>query len=108
MLMTWLMVAIDETEDGLITKLNEWKDYVENRGMRINMNKTKVMISGEWQKAAGWPCGVYGRGVGNNSIQCAIWRCVAIVIVLWHPSPSLSLSLFSSLSSSSASVTTLR
>jgi len=23
---------------------------VENRGMRVNMNKTKVMISGEWHK----------------------------------------------------------
>jgi len=22
-------------------------------------------------KAARWPCGVYGRGVGSNSIQCA-------------------------------------
>jgi len=22
------------------------------------------------QKAAIWPCGVYGRGVGSNSIQC--------------------------------------
>jgi len=32
------------------------------------------MISGEWQKvtqkAVKWPCGVCGRGVGNNSIQC--------------------------------------
>jgi len=40
----------------------------------INMNKMKVMISGEWQKAmqkaARWPCGVCGKGVGNNSIQC--------------------------------------
>jgi len=39
-----------------------------------NMNKTKVMISGEWQKvtqkAVRWPCGVCGRSVGNNSIQC--------------------------------------
>jgi len=30
--------------------------------MRVNMNKTKVMISGEWQKvmqkAVRWPCGV--------------------------------------------------
>jgi len=36
--------------------------------MRVNMNKTKVMISGECQKpvqkAARWPCGVFGRGVG--------------------------------------------
>jgi len=48
----------------------------ENRGMRVNMNKTKVIISAERQKpvqkAARWPCGVCGRGVGtgSNSIQC--------------------------------------
>jgi len=42
--------------------------------MRVNMNKTKVMISGEWQKvmqkAVRWPYGVCGRDVGNTSIQC--------------------------------------
>ena len=42
--------------------------------MRVNMNKSKVMISGECQKpvekAARWPCRVCGRGVGSNSIQC--------------------------------------
>jgi len=39
--------------------------------MRVNTNKTKVLISGEWQKAVRrWPCGVCGRGIGNNSIQC--------------------------------------
>jgi len=73
------LVVIAETEDDLIKMFNEWKDFVENRGMRINMIKTKVMISGEWQKvmqkavmqkAVRWPCGVCGRGVGNNSIQC--------------------------------------
>jgi len=35
--------------------------------MRVNVNKTKVMISGERQKpvqkAARWPCGVCGRGL---------------------------------------------
>jgi len=68
------MVMIAETEDDLIKRLNEWKYFVENRGMRVNMNKTKVMISGEWQKimekAVRWPCGVCDRGGGNNSIQC--------------------------------------
>ena len=51
------LVGIAETEENL-----------------IYMNKTKVMISGERQKpvqmAARWPCGVCGRGVGSNSIQC--------------------------------------
>ena len=44
------LVVIAETEDDLIRRLNEWKDNVKNRGMRVNMNKTKVMISGERQK----------------------------------------------------------
>ena len=48
----------------------------------VNMNKTKVMISGEWQKvmqkAARWPCGsLCGIRVGNNSIQCtSCQKCV--------------------------------
>ena len=40
------LVMMAETEDDLLKRLNEWKDNVENRGMRVNMNKTKV-ISGE-------------------------------------------------------------
>ena len=43
-------VVIAETDDDLIKSLNEWKDKVENRGMRVNMNKTKVVISEERQK----------------------------------------------------------
>ena len=30
-------------------RLNEWKENVESKGMRVNMNKTKVTISGERQ-----------------------------------------------------------
>jgi len=40
------LAEIAETEDGMIKKLNEWKDNMENRGMRVNMNKSKVIISG--------------------------------------------------------------
>ena len=49
-----LCLHMDEEE--LIKRLNERKENVESKGMRVNMNKTKVMISGErqmvWQKAA--------------------------------------------------------
>ena len=44
------LVVIAETEKDLTKRLNEWKNNVENRGMRVNMNKTNVMISGERQK----------------------------------------------------------
>jgi len=63
-----------EAEEQLIKRLNEWKDNVESKGMRVNMNKTKVMISGERQKVrqkvVRWPCGVCSKGVGSNSLQC--------------------------------------
>jgi len=42
------LVVIAETEDDLTKRLNE--DNMENRSMGVIMNKTKVMISGEWQK----------------------------------------------------------
>ena len=59
----------------MIKRLNEWKDNVESKGMRVNMNKTKVMISGERQmvrqKDVRWPCRVCSKGVCSNSIQCS-------------------------------------
>jgi len=70
------LVLMAETED-LIKRLNEWKNNVENRGMRVNMNKTKVMVSGERQKpvqkAARWlsGCVVYVAEV-LVVIQCNV------------------------------------
>jgi len=50
---------------------------VASKGMRVNMNKTKVMINGKRQKvrqkAVRWPCGVCSKGDGSNSLQCT--RC---------------------------------
>jgi len=43
------LAVIAETEEELIKRLSEWKDNVESKGMRVNMNKTKVMISEERQ-----------------------------------------------------------
>jgi len=68
------LAVIAETEEEVIKKLNEWKDNVESKGMRVNMNKTKVMISGERlkvrMKAVRWPCGVCSNGVGSSSLHC--------------------------------------
>jgi len=36
------LAVIAETEEELIKRLNEWKDNVESKGMKVNMNKTKV------------------------------------------------------------------
>ena len=39
------LTVIAETEEEQIKRINEWKDNVESKGMKVNMNKTKVMIS---------------------------------------------------------------
>jgi len=44
------LIVIAESEEDLTKRLNEWKDFVENRDMRVNMNKTKVMISGNGRR----------------------------------------------------------
>jgi len=70
------LLVVAENENDLIKRLNEWKDNMENRDMRVHMNKTKVMISGDQQKAIRWPCGICGKGVANNSIpwtSCQKW-----------------------------------
>ena len=41
------LAVIAVTEEELIKRLNDWKDNMENKGIRVSMNKTKVMISGE-------------------------------------------------------------
>ena len=46
---------------------------MESKGLIVNMNKTKIMISGESCKGVytgRWRCGVCGKGAGRNSIQC--------------------------------------
>ena len=49
---------------------------MQSKGMKVNVNNTKVMIGGEshkgLQNTRRWPCGVCGRGVGRNSIRCTV------------------------------------
>ena len=36
------LAVIAETEEELLKRLNEWKDNVQSKGMRVNMNKIKL------------------------------------------------------------------
>ena len=40
------MIILVETFDGLMTKMSVWKNDLELKGLKVNMGKTKVMISG--------------------------------------------------------------
>ena len=64
------LAQITETEEELIKRLNEWKDNVESKGMRVIVNKTKVMISGERQKVR--------QKVVSKGVESAVKLLVAV------------------------------
>ena len=66
------LVILAETFEGLITKMAVWKNGLESKGLKVNIGKTKVMISGRhlhtFQTSGKYPCVVCRKGVGKNSI----------------------------------------
>ena len=72
MLMT---VLICETIKGFRNKLIKWKDAFERTGLKANLQKTEVMVSGDttkygMPKSKVDPCGVCK---GKLSFVCTMW-----------------------------------
>ena len=55
-------------------KIKIWKKGLESKELKVNIGKTKVMkchVDANMQVESGkYPCGICGKGVGRNSIQC--------------------------------------
>ena len=55
-------------------EISIWKEGLESKELRVNVEKTKVMkchVTANMQVESGkYPCGICGKGVGSNSIQC--------------------------------------
>ena len=58
----------------MLAKIGRWKEGMEEKGLRVNMEKTKVMKChlrcGQAQDSGKYPCGISRKGVGRNSIHC--------------------------------------
>src|SRR5580698_5591187 len=67
-----------ETKDQLVEKIKRWKQGLEERGLRVNMGKTKVLKcrvrAGQKEDSGKWPCGICRKGVGSNSIYCVLCK----------------------------------
>ena len=57
-------------------KFVKWRNCLEGKGLKVNLEKTKIMVSGRnvgfVEKLGKWPCSACGKGVGGNSIQCTV------------------------------------
>ena len=79
---------MSKTLNELLEKLKTWKKGMEAKGLKANMTKTKLMISGPelnlLRDSGKYPCAVCRKGVGSNAIYCtgcAHWvhkRCSGI------------------------------
>ena len=80
-----LMISAESMEE-LLVKLKTWKKEKEKKGLRVNMGKTKIMVSGMdldlLKKSRKDPCGVCQKGVCSNAIFCG--GCLAGYTMQWH------------------------
>ena len=75
------LVMMSETTEGLINNFIKWKEAFENKGLKVNFGKTKVIVSGSitkdgMSKRKVVPCGVSSLTVKVNSVlhpQCGKW-----------------------------------
>ena len=77
---SWELLYADElvlraqTREEVIEMFKRWKGGMEKRGLKINISKTKYLVTAreakEKVKSGKWPCGCCGKGVGVNSIKC--------------------------------------
>ena len=68
-----LVIAANTLEE-LEARYSTWKNSMESKGLRVNLAKTKVMISGVQNgpkfSSGKYPCAVCCKGVASNSIYC--------------------------------------
>ena len=79
------LVLLADAMDELLSKLGNSKKHLEVKCLRVNIGKTKIMISGKnlhsLRDSVKHPCSVCQNGVGSNSILCCGWihkKCSSI------------------------------
>ena len=70
------LVLMSETIGGLRNKFIKWKKTFESKSLKVNLGKTKVMVSGGITKDGMYkvyPCGACSLRAKTNSILCIVW-----------------------------------
>ena len=56
----------------------DWRDSLLGKGLKVNAGKSKVMVGSSGGKkienSGKWACGVCGKGVQANSVQCTVCK----------------------------------
>ena len=71
------LVLMSERLEDLRERFQRWRRALEGKGLKVNLGKTKMMVSGaegETTSSKIDPCGVCGKRVGSNAVCCT--RCM--------------------------------
>ena len=71
------LVIMAPTMEQLGRRMADWRASLLGKGLKVNVGKTKVVVGSSGGKmivnSGNWPCGVCGKGVQANSVQCTAW-----------------------------------
>ena len=74
------LVLMSKTMKGLREKFWKWKEAFESKGLKVNLVKTKVVVSGvegELSVSKVDPCGICRNRVMANSVLCVkCWKWI--------------------------------
>ena len=72
------LVIMALTMEQLGRRVAEWRASLLDKGLKVNAEKSKVMVGSSVGKiivnSGKWPCGVCGKGVQANTVQCTVCK----------------------------------
>ena len=72
------LVLMAPTMEKLGRRVAEWRASLLDEGLKVNAGKYKVMVGSSGGKmivnSGKWPCGVCGKRVQANSVQCTLCK----------------------------------
>ena len=72
------LVIMAPTMEQLGRWVADWRASLLGKGLKVNAGKSKVMVGSSGGKmivdSGKWPCGVCGKGVQANSVQCTVCK----------------------------------
>ena len=73
-----LILNMAPTMEQLSICVAEWRASLLEKGLKMNAGKSKVMVRSSGRKmvvhSGKWPCGVCGKGLQGNSVQCTVCK----------------------------------
>ena len=72
------LVFMAPTMERLRRRVAEWRASLLDKGLKVTAGKSKVIVGSSGSKMiisyGKWPCGVCGKGIHANSVQCTVCK----------------------------------